>query len=124
MGLGADISPVELRRHCKEFALSYVDSQREQFKRLGSLGDFSDPYLTLKPGLRLARLRFSGNGRKGYIYKGLKPVYWCPTMSPPWRRQRIEYADDPCYSIYVGNSSSGTTKVCLRAWAPTSPKPM
>ena len=77
MGLGADISPVELRRHCKEFALSYVDSQREQFKRLGSLGDFSDPYLTLKPEFEARQIEIFGEmAKKGYIYKGLKPVYW------------------------------------------------
>ena len=102
VGLGADISPVELRRHCKEFALSYVDSQREQFKRLGSLGDFSDPYLTLKPEFEARQIEIFGEmAKKGYIYKGLKPVHWCPHDVTALAEAEIEYADDPCYSIYV-----------------------
>ncbi len=73
------IPPVELRKHCKEFALSYVKNQKEQFKRLGVLGDFDDPYLTLKPEFEAKQVQVFGEmAKKGYIYKGLKPVYWCP----------------------------------------------
>ena len=96
------ISPVELRKHCKEFALSYVENQKEQFKRLGVLGDFDDPYLTLKPEFEAKQVKVFGEmAKKGYIYKGLKPVYWCPECQTALAEAEIEYADDPCHSIYV-----------------------
>ena len=73
------IPPLELRKHCREFALSYVESQKQQFKRLGVLGDFENPYLTLKPDFEARQIEVFGEmAKKGYIYKGLKPVYWCP----------------------------------------------
>ena len=72
------ISPVELRKHCKEYALSFVEIQKEEFKRLGVLGDFDNPYLTLKPEFEAKQVQVFGKmAKKGYIYKGLKPVYWC-----------------------------------------------
>ncbi|MBR6045215.1 MAG: isoleucine--tRNA ligase [Ruminococcus sp.] len=96
------IPPVELRKHCREFALSYVDSQRDQFKRLGVLGDFDDPYLTLKPEFEARQVKVFGEmAKRGYIYKGLKPVYWCPECQTALAEAEIEYQDDPCYSIYV-----------------------
>ena len=96
------IEPLELRRHCKEFALSYVDKQREEFKRLGVLGDFDDPYLTLKPEFEARQIQVFGEmAKRGYIYKGLRPVYWCPTCVTALAEAEIEYADDPCNSIYV-----------------------
>lgn len=98
----AVLSPVELRKHCKEFALSYVDNQRNQFKRLGSIGDYSDPYLSLKPEFEAKQIEIFGDmAEKGYIYKGLKPVYWCPTCETALAEAEIEYSEDPCYSIYV-----------------------
>ena len=98
----AMLSPVELRKHCKEFALSYVDNQRNQFKRLGSIGDYANPYLTLKPEFEAKQIEIFGDmAEKGYIYKGLKPVYWCPTCETALAEAEIEYSEDPCYSIYV-----------------------
>ena len=98
----ADVSPVELRRHCREFALTYVENQKQQFKRLGVLGDFDDPYLTLKPEFEAKQIEIFGEmAKKGYIYKGLKPVYWCPECSTALAEAEIEYAEDPCHSIYV-----------------------
>ena len=103
--LGADstqIEPVELREHCREFALQYVDVQREQFKRLGVLGDFENPYLTLRPEFEARQIEIFGEmAEKGYIYKGLKPVYWCPDCKTALAEAEIEYAEDPCHSIYV-----------------------
>ena len=96
------IPPLELRKHCKEFALSYVENQKEQFKRLGVLGDFDDPYLTLKPEFEAKQVKVFGEmAKNGYIYKGLKPVYWCPECQTALAEAEIEYADDPCHSIYV-----------------------
>ncbi len=96
------IPPLELRKHCKEYALSYVDSQRDQFKRLGVLGDFEDPYLTLKPEFEARQVEVFGEmAKRGYVYKGLKPVYWCPECQTALAEAEIEYNDDPCMSIYV-----------------------
>ena len=96
------MSPVELRKICREFALSYVDNQRNQFKRLGVWGDFDNPYLTLKPEFEARQIEVFGEmAKKGYIYKGLKPVYWCPHCGTALAEAEIEYAEDPCYSIYV-----------------------
>lgn len=98
----AKVSPVELRHHCRDFALSYVDHQRTQFKRLGVLGDFDDPYLTLKPEFEARQIELFGEmAKNGYIYKGLKPVYWCPECGTALAEAEIEYAEDPCHSIYV-----------------------
>ena len=73
------MSPAELRAICREFALGYVDDQREQFKRLGILGEWDNPYLTLSPEIEARQVEVFGEmALKGYIYKGLKPVYWCP----------------------------------------------
>lgn len=96
------IPPVELRKHCKNFALKHVNSQMEQFKRLGSLGDYDDPYLTLKPEYEARQVEVFGKMAKdGYMYKGLKPVYWCPDCNTALAEAEIEYANDPCTSIYV-----------------------
>lgn len=96
------LSPVELREGCKEFALSYVDLQRDSFKRLGSLGDYDHPYLTLQPELEAKQIQIFGEmAKKGYVYKGLKPVYWCPTCNTALAEAEIEYEEDRCHSIYV-----------------------
>ncbi len=102
---GADknaISPIELRRHCKDFAMTHVKNQMNQFKRLGSLGHYCDPYLTLKPEYEARQVEVFGEmAKRGYIYKGLKPVYWCPDCNTALAEAEIEYENDPCYSIYV-----------------------
>ena len=96
------IPPVKLRQHCKDYALSFVNSQKEQFERLGVIGDFDDPYVTLKPEFEAKQVQVFGEmAKKGYIYKGLKPVYWCPACQTALAEAEIEYADDPCHSIYV-----------------------
>ncbi|MCD8328507.1 MAG: isoleucine--tRNA ligase [Ruminococcus sp.] len=96
------IPAIELRKHCKDFALSFVENQKNQFKRLGVLGDFDDPYLTLKPEFEARQVKVFGEmAKRGYIYKGLKPVYWCPECQTALAEAEIEYSDDPCHSIYV-----------------------
>ena len=98
----AQVSPLELRKMCKEYALGFVDSQRDQFKRLGVLGEWDNPYLTLKPEFVARQVEIFGEmANKGYIYKGLKPVYWCPECHTALAEAEIEYAEDPCHSIYV-----------------------
>lgn len=101
-GVDSEISPIELRKICKEFALHYVGVQRAQFERLGVLGDFDHPYLTLNPEFEAKQIEIFGKmAGKGYIYKGLKPVYWCPECQTALAEAEIEYAEDPCNSIYV-----------------------
>lgn len=96
------ISPLELRKICKDFALRFVDDQKEQFKRLGVLGEWDNPYLTLKPEFVAKQIEIFGEmAEKGYIYKGLKPVYWCPDCQTALAEAEIEYAEDKCHSIYV-----------------------
>ncbi len=98
----AHMSPLELRAICREFALAYVDDQRRQFKRLGILGEWDNPYLTLAPEFEARQIEIFGEmAMKGYIYKGLKPVYWCPECQTALAEAEIEYAEDPCYSVYV-----------------------
>ena len=96
------IPPVELRKHCKDFAMMHVKNQMAQFKRLGSLGHYCDPYLTLKPEYEARQVEVFGEmAKRGYMYKGLKPVYWCPDCNTALAEAEIEYEEDPCFSIYV-----------------------
>ncbi len=92
----------EFRNACHEFAQNFVDIQMSQFKRLGVLGDWEHPYLTMAPSFEAREVKVFGKMyEKGYIYKGLKPVYWCPNDETALAEAEIEYADDPCTSIYV-----------------------
>ncbi|NLM88149.1 MAG: isoleucine--tRNA ligase, partial [Syntrophomonadaceae bacterium] len=93
---------VEFRRHCRDYALKYVDLQREQFKRLGVRGDWYNPYLTLKPEFEAIQVKVFGEmAKKGYIYKGLKPVYWCGDCETALAEAEIEYGEKTSPSIYV-----------------------
>ena len=89
-----------LPRICSEHI---VDSQRHQFKRLGVLGDWDQPLPDPDArALRPSQIEIFGEmAKKGYIYKGLKPVYWCPERRTALAEAEIEYAEDPCDSIYV-----------------------
>lgn len=103
MGVENGAVPVaRLRKKCNEYAHSQVKKQMAEFKRLGVWGDFDDPYLTLKPDFEARQVEIFGElYRKNYIYKGLKPVYWCPDCQTALAEAEIEYANDPCHSIYV-----------------------
>ncbi len=102
VGKSTTISDVELRKLCREFALGYLDDQRNQFKRLGGIGDWENPYITLTHDFEAKQIEiFAEMATKGYIYKGLKPVYWCPECETALAEAEIEYAEDSCDSIYV-----------------------
>lgn len=102
VGSSADISELELRKLCQEFVEGYIDDQRNQFKRLGVIGEWDNPYITLTHDFEAEQIRiFAEMACKGYIYKGLKPVYWCPECKTALAEAEIEYAEDPCHSIYV-----------------------
>ncbi|OWZ84148.1 isoleucine--tRNA ligase [Natranaerobius trueperi] len=97
------LSNVEFRRKCREYALKYVDIQREQFKRLGVRGDWENPYLTLSPEFEAEQVKLFGKmAQEGYIYKGKKPVYWCTDCETALAEAEVEYQDKRSPSIYVG----------------------
>ena len=92
----------EFRDACKAFASDFVNIQMSQFKRLGVLGDWEHPYLTMNPSFEAREVKVFGEMyKKGYIYKGLKPVYWCPEDQTALAEAEIEYIDQKCKSIYV-----------------------
>jgi len=103
---GVDIrramDPVEKIRRCREYALKFVDIQREEFKRLGVFGDWENPYLTLAPGYEAVIVREFGRlvGR-GLVYKGLKPVHWCMHCKTALAQAEVEYEDQRTTSVYV-----------------------
>ena len=94
IGSSADISVVELRKLCEEFVTGYINDQREQFKRLGCIGEWDNPYVTLKHEFEAEQIKvFAEMADKGYIYRGLNKTALAEA--------EIEYAEDPCHSIYV-----------------------
>ena len=98
----AGVSKLELRQICKEFATEHIGVMNEQFKRLGVQGDFENPYLTLRPEFEARQVEIFGEmAKRGYIYKGMKAVYWCPEDRTALAEAEIEYAEDECDSIYV-----------------------
>ena len=97
-----EVSIPEFRDTCRKFALQYVDKQSEGFKRLGVLGDWDHPYGTLDPEFEARQIGVFGDMyQKGYIYKGLKPVYWCTDCETALAEAEIEYQDCDTTSIYV-----------------------
>lgn len=98
-----EMSVAEFRQLCTEYALEQIDNQRTQFKRLGVRGDWENPYITLKPEYEAQQIKVFGEmAKKGYIYKGLKPVYWSPSSESALAEAEIEYKDKRSPSIYVG----------------------
>ena len=96
------MSVPEFRSACHEFAQHYVGVQMDAFKRIGVIGDWEHPYLTMDPGFEAEEVKVFGEMyKKGYIYKGLKPVYWCPHDETALAEAEIEYQDDPCTTVYV-----------------------
>lgn len=97
-----EAGPVKFRQACREFATKYVSNQKEQFKRLGVLGDWDHPYMTYTNDFVAKQIEIFGEmAEKGLIYKGLKPVYWCPKCETALAEAEIEYAEDKTKSIYV-----------------------
>ncbi|MFZ2671675.1 MAG: isoleucine--tRNA ligase, partial [Enterococcus aquimarinus] len=97
-----EMSMAEYRQKCYDYAMTQVDAQREDFKRLGVSGDWDNPYITLTPDFEAAEIRVFGKmAEKGYIYKGLKPIYWSPSSESSLAEAEIEYKDVKSASIYV-----------------------
>ncbi len=96
------LTPGELRAKCREFALKNLKGQESEFKRLGVWGNWETPYLTIKPDFEAEQIRVFGEMyKKGYIQKGLKPVYWCASCETALAEAEVEYADHTSTSIYV-----------------------
>ncbi len=92
----------QFRNDCHDFAKDFVEKQMEQFIRLGVLGDWDNPYLTMNPKFEAEEVKVFGKMyEKGYIYRGMKPVYWCPQDETALAEAEIEYADDPCTTVFV-----------------------
>ncbi len=100
-----ELEPVELRRECTEYAYKFRDIQREEFKRLGVIGDWDDPYMTLNPEYEAAQIgAFADMVEKDLVYKGKKPVYWCIDCQTALATAEIEYWDESSPSIFVAYS--------------------
>ena len=92
----------QFRAACEEFAETYIQRQMAGFKRLGVVGNWKHPYRTMDKHFEAQEVKVFGRMfDKGYIYKGLKPVYWCPVCATAVAEAEIEYHDDPCTSVYV-----------------------
>ncbi|WP_347723580.1 isoleucine--tRNA ligase [Lysinibacillus capsici] len=97
-----EMSVAAFRQLCEEYAYEQIDNQRAQFRRLGIRGDWENPYITLKPEFEARQIEVFGKmAEKGYIYKGLKPVYWSPSSESALAEAEIEYKDIKSPSIYV-----------------------
>ena len=96
------ISETELRARCRDFAHKNLKGQEKEFKRLGVLGNWEHPYLTIDPEYEAEQIRVFGEMfKKGYIEKGMKPVYWCASCETALAEAEVEYADHTSTSIYV-----------------------
>lgn len=97
-----ELTVAEFRKMCEEYAYGQIDNQRAAFKRIGVRGDWENPYITLKPEFESRQIQVFGEmAKKGYIYKGLKPVYWSPSSESALAEAEIEYKDKKSPSIYV-----------------------
>ncbi|MCI8808203.1 MAG: isoleucine--tRNA ligase [Oscillospiraceae bacterium] len=97
-----EMTTAQFRTKCQEYAEGYIARMTEQFKRLGVLGEWENPYITLKPEFEAKQIEVFGKmAEKGLIYKGMKPVYWCPFDQTALAEAEIEYQDDPCTTIFV-----------------------
>ncbi len=100
--LNKDMSVPEFRKACEDFAEDFIQKQMAGFQRLGVVGDWENPYRTMDKHFEAQEVKVFGRMfDKGYIYKGLKPVTWCPFCATAVAEADIEYQDDPCTSVYV-----------------------
>lgn len=97
-----ELDPLTLRKECNKYALQWLNVQRDDFKRLGVIGDWDNPYVTLEHEYEAEQIKVFGEmAKKGYIYKGLKTVYWCTHCETALAEAEIEYAEKKSPAIYV-----------------------
>ena len=120
------VSPYLLRLKCREFAYKNLMGQEDNFKRLGVWGNWGRPYVTISPEIEAEQVRVFGEMyRKGYIEKGLKPVYWCPECETALAEAEVEYADHTSTSIYVKfDFEEGAAKLAYSRAGVNSEKPL
>ena len=100
--LNKDMTVPEFRKACEDFAEDFIQKQMGGFKRLGVVGDWAHPYRTMDKHFEAQEVKVFGRMfDKGFIYKGLKPVTWCPFCATAVAEADIEYQDDPCTTVYV-----------------------
>jgi len=115
-----DAGPAEIRTACEAYARKYIDIQREQFKRLGVLGQWDDPYLTLKKEYEAEELRlFADIVEKGFVYRGKKPVYWSIPCRTALAEAEVEYRDHVSQSVYVRFKLKGEPNTYVLIWTTT-----
>ncbi|MGM0602498.1 MAG: isoleucine--tRNA ligase [Bacillota bacterium] len=97
-----ELTVSELREKCTNYALKYIDRQRDQFKRLGVWGEWENPYLTLAPEYEVKQIEVFGEmAKKDLFYRGKKPVHWCPHCETALAEAEVEYGEERSPSIYV-----------------------
>jgi isoleucyl-tRNA synthetase len=115
-----DADAATIRKACEAHALKYVDIQREQFKRLGVLGDWDNPYLTLNKEYEADELRmFADIVAKGFVYRGKKPVYWSIPCRTALAEAEVEYADHISQSVFVKFPVVGQANTFIVIWTTT-----
>ncbi|MFH1198626.1 MAG: isoleucine--tRNA ligase [Candidatus Omnitrophota bacterium] len=116
----SQIDRVEFRKKAFDYGMKYVANQREQFKRLGVFGDWENPYLTLAPDYEEAIVRsFNELVKKGYIYRGLKPVNWCFKCETALAEAEVEYENHTSPSVYVKFKLENLADTYLVIWTTT-----
>ena len=114
------ISQADLRKRCRTYAEKYIDIQRRQFKRLGVFGEWENPYLTMSPQYEAEIIgALADMVGDGFIYRGKKPVHWCPTCRTALAEAEVEYADHTSHSVYVKFPVSGCANEFAVIWTTT-----
>ena len=115
-----DADAATIRKACEAYARKYIDLQRELFKRLGVLGDWESPYLTLNKEYEADELRmFADIVAKGFVYRGKKPVYWSIPCRTALAEAEVEYADHISQSVYVKFPVVGQANTFIVIWTTT-----
>jgi len=108
-GKARQMSQLDIRRRCRAYAEKFFSIQREEFQRLGVLGDWPQPYLTMAPAYESSIIKvFRELVERGFIYRGLRPVHWCPVCVTALAEAEVEYTDHTSPSIYVKFAFTGT----------------
>src|SRR6185369_2498667 len=114
------VDPITIRKACDAYARKYIDLQRAQFKRLGILGDWDNPYLTLNKEYEADELRmFADIVDKGFVYRGKKPIYWSIPARTALAEAEVEYKDHVSQSIYVKFPVIGHPNTYILIWTTT-----
>jgi isoleucyl-tRNA synthetase len=113
------MDPIDKIRRCREYALKFIDIQRDEFKRLGVFGDWDHPYMTMAPAYEGVIVREFGRlVGHGLVHKGLKPVHWCMHCKTALAQAEVEYEEERAPSVYVRFPLTGPLPA-----APAAPKP-